>query len=244
MKRRRGFTLLEVMLAITIVLAIAGTVYVFLFDLIDSRERIVSESDRSRVSIGVFEQLERGIMTTIAGSTVYGSGVQGGPNSIELLSRAVTLPIETDSQTVLGDLQGLSFSWDAQRGELSARRWDVLGGEQTDSQVISSDIAYFQLRYYDGQAWRGRFDSSSGLPVAIEVAIWFGEPEFLDGGLDDFAGDARGEDEDSRLEAMGFEEGLLEDEFAGEVLVPGREPDRVRVMVIPDGPSVGWEDSS
>lgn len=243
MRRRSGFTLLEVMLAITIVLALAGTVYAFLFDLIDSRERIVSASDRSRVGIGVIEQLERGIMTTIAGSSEFGSGVRGTPTSIDLLSRAVTLPVETDSQTVLGDLQGLSFSWDAQRGTISASRWDVLGGERSDEQVISSDIAYFQLRYYDGQAWRGRFDSSNALPVAIEVAIWFGEPEYLDDGPEALGGDTPSEEADSAFNALGFDEPDPELPER-EVVVPTREPDRVRVMVIPDGPSVGWEDAS
>jgi prepilin-type N-terminal cleavage/methylation domain-containing protein len=242
MKRQRGFSLLEVMLAITIVLALAGTVYAFLFDLIDSRERIVSESDRSRVGIGVIEQLERGIMTTIAGSSRYGSGVRGSPNSLELLSRAVTLPVETDSQTVLGDLQGVSFSWDSQRGVLSASRWDELGGERSGTEVISSDIAYLQFRYYDGQAWRGRFDSSSGLPVAIEVAIWFGEPEFLDDPGAGFDDEQAAMDE---FDQMGFGESAAGfEEIELEVLVPTREPDRVRVMVIPDGPSVGWEDGS
>lgn len=245
MNERRGFTLIEVMLALAIVLALAGTVYTFLFDLIDSRNRIMLESDRSRMGIGALEQLERDIMTTIAGSSGLGTGIRGGPTWIELLSRGVTLPIETDSQTVLGDMQGVSLAWDGQYGTLSASRWDVLSGTRNASEIISDKIAYLQFRYYDGSEWRGSFTSSSSLPVAIEVAIWFGQVEYasgamlgVEGEVDEFG------DEVNAAPPEWFEEeefGFEEEEFDEVPIPPERAPDRVRVMLIPDGPSVGWE---
>lgn len=246
MRTRRGFSLLEIMLALAIVAALAGTVYTFLFDLIDSRNRIMSESDRSRMGIGMIEQLERDIMTTLAGSSGLGTGVRGTPTSIELLSRGVTLPIETDAQTVLGDMQGVSFSWQPLDGTLSANRWDVLAGQRGEPEVISEDIAYFQMRYYDGSAWRGSFTSSASLPVAIEVSIWFGEPRFASGGLSEIvaemqpmfpASETAMTAEEAEAERLAF----IAEEFDEPPIPPERAPDRVRVMVIPDGPSVGWE---
>jgi hypothetical protein len=198
------------------------------------------------MGIGTVEQIERDVMTTLAGSGGFGAGVRGTPTSIELLSRGVTLPVESGSQTVLGDLQGVSFRWDGRHGTLSANRWDVLSGERGEAEVISEKVAYFQLRYYDGSAWRGSFDSSSALPVAIEVSIWFGEPVFPSGTLSEVeaelaarpGGDAPvgGPDDD----LAGLVPGGLED-FDESPIPPERAPDRVRVMVIPDGPGVGWE---
>lgn len=245
MNHRRAFTLIEVMLALAIMLALAGTVYTFLFDLIDSRDRIMSESDRSRMGIGALEQLERDIMTTIAGSTKLGTGIRGTPTSIELLSRGVTLPIEIDSQTVLGDMQGVSLSWDGQYGTLSASRWDVLAGARTAPEVISDKVAYLQLRYYDGSQWRGSFTSSSELPVAIEIAIWFGKVEYAGAstpGLSDLPGEAPPSDNAAIPEWFEKEQpGFEEEEFDEVPIPPQRPPDRLRVMLIPDGPSAGWE---
>lgn len=246
MSTRRGFSLLEIMLALAIVAALAGTVYAFLFDLIDSRNRIITESDRSRMGIGTIEQLERDLTTTLAGSSGFGAGIRGTATSIELLSRGVTLPIETDSQTVLGDMQGVSFSWRALSGELSANRWDVLSGERGEPEVISEEIAYLQFRYYDGDSWRGGFNSSSTLPVAIEVSIWFGEPQFESGSLSEVRAeieDMFGASETALTEEQADAEllAIIEEEFDEPPIPPERAPDRVRVMVIPDGPSVGWE---
>ncbi|RMH11005.1 MAG: prepilin-type N-terminal cleavage/methylation domain-containing protein [Planctomycetota bacterium] len=238
---RRGFSLLEVMLAIGIVLVLSGVIYAFLFDLMDARERIVRYSDRSRVGIGMMETIERDLMTTLAGSSRFGAGIKGGSTWLTLLSRSVTLPIETDSQTVLGDLQGVKFEWQPGRGELRASRWDVLSGETALSEVISEEIEHLQIRYYDGRAWRGTFDSSTTgrLPVALEVAVWFGTPRRPAPSAGSFES-VGFRDEPGFNEA--FDPGSWERETT-DVQLPTREPDRVRVMVIPDGPEVGMEAS-
>lgn len=235
MRRRRAFSLLEVMLAIGIVLVLSGVVYSFLFDLMDSRERVVRYGEHSRVGVGMIETIERDLMTTLAGGTRFGSGLRGSATSLTLLSRGVTLPLENDSQTVLGDMQGVRFEWERSRRELRAGRWDVLSGETAMSEVIGEQIEYVQFRYYDGRQWRGSFDSGSAgrLPVAIEVAVWFGErPSSAArprGGADSdglMRPDRR--DLDAALNAD-----WDEDETLGPQL-PTRQPDRVRVMVVPD----------
>ncbi len=237
MQCRRAFSLLEVLLAIAVVMILAGTVYAFLFDLLESRDRILDESDRSRAGIGVIEQLERDIMTTLAGASGYGAGVQGTRTSLTLLSRSVTLPIENESQTVLGDLQGVSFTWDGQSGALSASRWDVLSGERAQPEVISDKIAYMQLRYFDGSSWSGQYNSSSTLPVALEIAIWFGEPTFAN---EPWPDENDFEDRPEEIFIDSTDEAMTDDEFVEEPLPPERAPDRVRVVVVPDGPSIGW----
>lgn len=233
---RRGFSLLEVLLAIGIVMILSGAIYSFLFDLMNKRDRIVELTDRARVGIGVLETIERDLTTTLAGASRFGAGISGTSTTLTLLSRSVTLPIGQTSGAVLGDLQGVRFSWSGSQSSLEASRWDVLSGGERTTQVLSTQVEYVQFRYYDGRAWRGEFDSSrdGALPVAIEVAIWFG--------VRVPAVDLRGFEGSSFREGFGaIDDGAFGDDAASEPIeVPQREPDRVRVIVVPDGPSVGW----
>lgn len=240
MSRRRAFSLLEVMLAIGIVLLLSGVVYSFLFDLMDSRDRVVRYSDQSRVGVGMIETIERDLMTTLAGGSRFGPGLRGSATSMTLLSRGVTLPIENDSQTVLGDMQGVRFEWERSSRQLRASRWDVLSGESAMSEVISDQVEHLQFRYFDGRQWSGSFDSGSAgrLPVAIEVAVWFGDKRVAAGrtsvqgsGLAGFMGASR-RDLDAALDPEWEDEDLLSPDL------PTRDPDRVRVMVVPDAPDV------
>lgn len=238
---RRGFSLLEVMLAIGIVLLLAGVVYQFLFDLMDSRDRVVEYSDKSRVGVGMIETIERDLMTTLAGGSRFGPGLRGSPTSLTLLSRSVTLPIETDSQTVLGDMQGVRFEWEKSRGQLRATRWDVLSGDSAMSEVISDQVQYLQFRYHDGKHWVGSFDSQSAgrLPVAVEVAIWLGSVPTQTEPGPSFGPAARPGGDGPDAAGFGFDDRAWQDEAMDEPELPTREPDRVRVMVVPDIPDAG-----
>lgn len=114
-------------------------------------------------------------------------------------------------------------------------------------QVLSEQVEYVQFRYFDGRDWRGSFDSSSSasegggasLPVAIELAIWFSadrvEPDEEIEAIDGLIAEQSGEEEDW------LEEDFVEPE---PIVVPTRAPDRVRVMIVPDGPSAGWGDGA
>jgi hypothetical protein len=87
-----------------------------------------------------------------------------------------------------------------------------LARREGEFEVISEGIERLRLRYYNGVEWLDSFDSAEAgdLPVALEAAVWFGDAP------------AEGEDEE------GVQEGPL------------REPDRLRVMIVPDGPT-SWK---
>ena len=93
-----------------------------------------------------------------------------------------------------------------------------------------------RLRYLDERTWKSSFDSSAmgRLPAAIEVSIWFAdgaEEEPAPGGA---IADEAEVSSDVAIELAGESAGADgDDEDAGP------PPSRRRVMVVPDGPSIG-----
>ncbi len=92
------------------------------------------------------------------------------------------------------------------------------------------------MRYVDGKEWKQSFDSvgAGALPVAVEVAVWFGAPKADPGAAKPATrGGAVEKSED---------DGAARQETDA-ATVPSREPDRLRVIVVPDGPVASWKES-
>jgi hypothetical protein len=88
------------------------------------------------------------------------------------------------------------------------------------------------VRYHDGRGWSDSFDSDEvgALPVAIEVALWFHRWDWEP--ASGSATEAGGFDADAMALDDPAEEQTNADE---EGIGVTREPDRVRVIAIPDG---------
>lgn len=140
----------------------------------------------------------------------------------------------------MGDLQGAEYVFKGDR--VSGTRWRGASreGDLGDDTIIEG-VGLVRFRYFDQGQWVTRFDSAQAgrLPAAIEVSVWFVSPPDLDT-------DTLDESEWSiPAEESGFGAALLSDEptrvaagaDANEMLT-GRpaNPDRVRVIAIPDGP--------
>jgi len=146
----------------------------------------------------------------------------------------------------LGDLQGREIEF--RPG--GAGMWGEGGGSRFDGQVggesdlIVSRVRRLRFRYHGGRSWRSSFDTlgEGRLPAAVEVAIWFDtrSPEVIrreqieaqrtlggGGSLDGvgMAGDERANGRMGEMENEGKPEG---------------PPDRLRVIIVPDGPEAGY----
>lgn len=151
------------------------------------------------------------------------------------------------------DLQGAEYVYDAERGVLRLRRWagprsggssESAAGRGARDDVLSERIERLRLRYFDGGEWLDSFNSveADALPVAVEVAVWFAplsrdravEPEVGEEWLEDEEGVGVLTEEDAFEEEFGEFDGEVED---GRVY---GEPDRLRVIVVPDGPRAAW----
>jgi hypothetical protein len=133
------------------------------------------------------------------------------------LARSVVLPT-TSGATIGGDVIASEIRFDESRGRLLARL-----GADADMDTISSRVQACRFRYFDGRRWVDSFDSGStgGLPVAIEIVAWFGRVEVA-------------EEELMTAVAPNVASGRAP---SGEnPVLPDREPDLLRVIIVPDGP--------
>jgi len=245
MRRRAGFTLLEVLLALGLIAMLAAGVMAFLWNLLDRREIMTRALTDTQAGAALLERMESDILCGLAGEPGAGPGIVGSTTLLKLLTRGVALPIEPGAAA--GDLQGTEYSFDRAGGTLRARRWTDGSAGSGEFETLSDHVQSLRLSYFDGSVWRSSFNSGSekGLPVAIEVAVWFGEPLPDESGFEapqpeplDEGEPAAGASRADRPEA----EGDSSVQATG-VKPPSRAPDRLRVIVVPDGPVSSWKES-
>jgi len=238
MRRRRAFTLLEVLVALGVVAMLAGTVFAFILALLRGRDRLLDASRDAQAAAAVIERVESDMLVTFVGSATS-PGVSGDRASIRLRGRAVSLDAP-EASAGMSDVQACELRYDERHWRLEGRRW--AGAEAGEFETICDRVEAFRLRYFDGRRWVSSFDTPSAgtLPVAIEIAAWFGRPPPEGGELSDDGADS--------LEAMGLGApddlaSFADDPGAEPRPLPTREPDLLRVVIVPDGPVAAWRGS-
>lgn len=246
---RRAFTLLEMLIALALTMALLAAMFTFLWDLLATRRRIIDETTRRRAVDTLVEQVERDLLTAVVGDRVRGSGVAGDATSLRILSRAV--PVRLAGQRGNAgflDLERSSYRFEASSGALTARR-DVVrsGGENTGERradaasPLGGTVHRVRFRYHDGRSWVESFDSlrAGRFPLAIEIAVWYdaSAAETLAADSGSAFGDAGEPVTPAERLTFDPEAGFDERAFAIESdldLVDEPLPDRVRVICLGD----------
>jgi len=245
---RRGFSLFEVLVAISVLAALSGVVYAFLADMARQRERAAELARQLQAGIVLIERLETDVLSSLAGTGSVGAGVEGTNERLKLLSRGVTPPMgEGQAAAPLGDLQVTEFEFGAASGELRASHGDAHAETGAEMQLLADGLERVRFRYHDGRNWVASFDSMArgGLPVAIEVALWF-EPTGERDAEPSEPGDAASPDASDGEPVDGPGRGVppIAPRFLDapgppeQREIPTRAPDRLRIIVVPDGPEV------
>ena len=236
---RRGFTLMEVLIALAVLTLLGGSMLGFLWDLLDRRDALIRASVDGQAGSAALDRIEMDAVCAFAGDAGVGAGIAGTATSLRFLSRGVAIPLAA-GETGAADLQRSEYSFDARAGVLRARRWTGSTGE-TELEVVSDRVQRMRVRYFDGRGWAPSFDSlaAGGLPVAIEVALWFGEPLAM---AEQAAAGATPADA-PELDAADAESEAGRSASGEAPPIPMREPDRVRLITIPDGPLTPWREA-
>ena len=251
----RAFTLLEVLVSIALIIGLVGVMYGFLFNLLDTRSRVLEASERNRAATILIERLEADLVCCVVGDSSAGAGLAGDETSIRVLTRTVAAGLAQrgrDDPAAFADLQFAEYRFVPGGGEIQASRGvvgDSRSSAQSGSFSLGGSLYKVRFRYHDGSDWRDSFDSSSAnsLPQAVEVAIWFypwpgEETEEPESGL-------AGADEGFLAERLTFDEaaGFDEEAYAEASdleFFDEPTPDRVRVIIIPDAVEKGDDASA
>lgn len=242
---RRGFTLLEVLVAIGLILALSGGMWALMSALGERRERLGLETARSAGVAALFDQIENDLTTCVAADAEFGAGVKGDAASLTIVSRGVGL----SAAAALSDARSTNYVFAGD--SLTASRKER--GDSGASAPMLERIARVRFRYFDGQEWTASFDSGAAekLPVAVEVAVWFDVPPVI---AERRAAETRSEDAEASGADLGAEDATEfgaaasddasragGDEDAAAAAADEEEQDwgaagRVRIFIIPDGP--------
>lgn len=246
--RRSAFTLLEVLLAIGLIGILSGSLFTFLWQVSAQKAAVSQRAMDDQSADAVIERLESALTGAVAADSSGNAGIQGSSTSLKVLSRGVGLPMkEEDRAWSAGDLQGTEFKFES--GAIKARRWDAHqsragGGTPSSYEIVSDHVGAMKLRFFDGQDWADTFDSKElkSLPVAIEVSLWFGTPPPA------AATSETNKSTDTKSAAKSPERATtpLQVPPAGTISTPDKGPatpaDRVRIIVVPDGPTTAWKE--
>ena len=228
----RGFSLIEVLLALGLLAGIAGGALGLFENLTRRQEQVRGHSERTIGSGRLVQALERALATSFAQQADGSAGVRGDRVSI-LVHHSGVIGSRVDRAA---DTRSLGLEWSASDGSIRA---SFAGeGVEREHETLVRGVERVRFRYFEGARWRSSYDSveRGGLPSAIEMAIWYAPmSQPLRGG-----GPARDDRAalDTEIDAA-FEAGL--DAQSMEAAPPTRAPDRLRVFVIPDAPEASWE---
>lgn len=233
MTLRRGFTLLEIVIAVGLLMVLMVGLFAYWSQVTTDRDRIEKHMRREQALRVFFTRLMSDIDTCLVGDAVHGTGIDGKPEQLRLRSRGVNaLGALEGKPTTFVDRRVAEYRFVKASGALQVR--GGAGDESGGWTTLITGLGDARFRYHDGSEWRDSFNALSAkrLPIAFEFAVWFTpDPDEED---DPSLGDSTELDGDPPLDpeptSFEFDEGdLASDE-------PRPLPDRVRVFVVPDGP--------
>jgi len=190
-RARGGFTLLEVVLAVTLALVLMAAMLTFYRQATHVREAVLEET---RIVGGhrlVMDRLTDDLRTAIAHPS-FGLGLEGGTGSLRLATTTLpganawvvpsmgqreSVPAEPDVQVVgyrLRVTETETGEWVVDGIERTCQRTPTAivseEGAEIQAVLMTPALKFLRLRYWDGNAWVESWGGGD-LPGAVEVAL-------------------------------------------------------------------------
>lgn len=243
MKRRPAMTLVEVLAALAILVVLSAGVVGFFFGVSARRDELARLAAQQRDTAALFDRLESALMGAVALAPDGSAGIRGDERSITIVTRLVTPAL--GGKATVADAATLAFEFEESLATCDCTLTPLIAGADPLTEPILRHVERLRFRYLRGRDWSSSFDSLSagGLPAAVEVSLWL-EPR---AGASELPGEPR-----APAEQAGFDAPLPAADDPFSLGAPGmppepedtpwipREPDHVRILVVPDAPAVGW----
>jgi type II secretory pathway component PulJ len=242
MSRARAMTLIEVVASLAILVVLSAGVIGFFVNITGRRDELARLASQQREVALVFDRIEAALVSAVAVAPDGTAGIRGDERSITIVTRSVNAAL--DGPASVADAASLAFEFDERGARCSCALTALAGGGAPVSEPIADHVERMRLRYLIGRSWESSFDSieAGGLPVAIEVSVWF-EPRTgplatpsEEAGANQHEGDPGARQTEAEdTPPVPLERGPALDEM---VWIP-REPDHTRVIAVPDAAAGG-----
>ena len=168
-RNARGFTLLEALIAVGMLMLLLGALAMFVEDLTRTRQFSARTAAQTRSADALYSVLEAALQTAVVDGGPLGSGVTGTDRSVRVLSSRTDAGSGSVRELARAAFAALSAT---EIGESSGNITVTRGGA---SSVLPATVRAMRVRYWVEGEWADSFDSLSAgsLPQAVEVALWF-----------------------------------------------------------------------
>ena len=186
LSRRRGFTLLELIVAISLMALIAGSLYGSLyvgFRAHRAGTNAVTPARIGTLTLGLLRQDFQGALPptgVLAGAFTGTCGTGAGASSSLVFYSCANAPMagETGCDIRMVELSVETPADDTEPVLMRRVTTDLLASSTPTvrEHVLCRRVRSFVVRYYDGMTWQDTWDSAGQgdlLPVAVEVTLEF-----------------------------------------------------------------------
>jgi len=187
----RAFTLLEMLVATTMVVVLAGSLYASLYTAFKARRTALSACEEVRKVNAAMEIIQADLLSAVIPNGVLASefmGQSGQGNIDPELALLSFYASTTDVQAGpgVGDVKRVEYSIENSpdlREMVLVRRVtaNLLAPQDTGgrAEVVCRGVRAMVMRYFDGQTWQEEWDSTAQentLPTAVEVTLVLDSP--------------------------------------------------------------------
>lgn len=170
---RRGFTILEVIIGLSLLIVLVAGAYGMLLQLHTRQREIARYATRNTVGTTIIDALERALLTCVADGGPDGPGVSLTGGTVRIVYRDISPDLPT-TQDAFASRARLAIIHNNGSG---AAEITVTHGGKTATTTIPG-IERIRFRAHAGEGWTEEFDTrrAGRLPAAVEIAIWFSRP--------------------------------------------------------------------